>query len=157
MLLTVRHTFAAPPDRVHAMLVDRAFLDHACEQLGADECRTSSGDDVASVMASVPTPDAVRGFLGPRMSARQEYTWDAPGDDGSRTGTLFLTVEGAPVLVNGVTALRPVAAGTAFDLDATLSVSVPLIGTTIERAAAPELQQMLEAQVRLGDAWLARP
>lgn len=157
MRLTVRHTFAAPPDAVHAMFVDSAFLDHACEQLGAEEYRTSSGDDAASVQAWVPTPDSVRGFLGPRMATRQEYTWDIPDADGSRTGTVFLTVEGAPVLVNGVTALRPVATGTTFDLDADLSISVPLIGPTIERVATPEVQQMLQEQVRLGDAWLARP
>lgn len=157
MRLTLRHTFAADPRRVHALLVDQGFLEHTCRELGAREFLVEAGDDESTVAADVPTPDAVRGFLGPLMRTRQEHAWDAAGADGSRTGTVMITVAGAPFLVTGVTALRPVAGGTEYAVDADLSVSVPLIGRTIERSAAPEITGLLQAQARLADTWLARP
>lgn len=156
MRLTIRHTYAADTGRVHAVLVDPAFLEHASRELGATDIRVSATGDEASVTASVPTPEAVRGFLGPRMAVCQEYVWDAAGADGGRTGTMMLTVRGAPMLVNGVATLRPVAAGTEFTLDADLSVSVPLLGRTLETATVPEVRELLESQARLGDAWLTR-
>ena len=156
MRLSLLHTFAADPGRVHAMMVDPDFLEHAARELGADAAATVVVDETTSVSAALPTPSSVRGFLGPRMNARQEYAWDPAAADGSRTGTLFLTVEGAPMMVNGMVALRPSASGTDFVVDADLSVSVPLIGRTLERSAVPDVQRMLAEQALLGDAWLAR-
>ena len=156
MRLSLLHTFAADPGRVHSMLVDPDFLEHAARELGAKDPTAVVGEDSTSVSAAMPTPTSVSGFLGPRMNARQEYECQPAGADGSRTGTLFLTVEGAPMLLNGIVALRPTASGTDFVVDADLSITVPLIGRTLERSAVPDVQRMLEEQARQGDAWLAR-
>lgn len=156
MRVTVRHTFASDPVRVHAMFMDPDFLEHACRRLNAEGCRVSVTGDESAVSAAVPSPDAARGFLGRTMPTRLKYVWQPPAEDGSRTGTVQLTVEGAPVLVTGETALRPVAEGTEFALDADVTVNVPLIGRTVEKATAPELARLFKAQAGIGDAWLAR-
>lgn len=156
MHLSVRHTFAGDTDAVHAVLTDPAFLDHACRELGAVEYATATTDGVTTIDATLAAPLAARGLLGPRLVSRQEYTWGDPASDGSRTGTVRLTVEGFPLRVAGTTALRPAGDATEFVMDADLAVDLPLVGRTVERSAAPELQAMFADQARLGAEWLVR-
>lgn len=156
MHLSVRHTFAADTDAVHVVLTEPAFLDHACRALGAVEYATASTDRLTTIDATLAAPLAARGLLGPRLVSRQEYTWDDPASDGSRAGTVRLTVAGLPLRVAGTTLLRPAGGATEFVMDADLTVDLPLVGRTVERSAAPELQAMFADQARLAAEWLAR-
>lgn len=155
MRLALTHAFAATPDRVHAMFTDTAFLDYACRALEADEFSTQASPEAAVVIASVAAPEVVRRFVGERMGVREEFGWGASAPDGSRDGTLSLVVSGAPVRLMGTLRLTPTASGSEFAVDADFTVAIPLLGATIEKAAAPDVADLLEVQAALGDSWLA--
>lgn len=155
MRFAIEHRFATNPDAVYAMFSDEAFLDHACAALGADEFETSATDDHSVASAVVPAPEAMGRFVGSHMTVRQEFAWDSPVSDGSRQGTMSLSVAGAPVSLTGSTRLAPADAGTVFTLDAVLTVSVPLFGPAVEKMAVPDVSRLLDAQLAVGDTWLA--
>lgn len=155
MHLSTRHTFGADPVRVHALVTDPEFLAHACVEMGATHHQVSATPQASSIVVTVATMAAVRAFLGPTMTVRQEFRWGPALCDGSRAGSMRITVDGAPVLVATRAHLAPAPAGSLVDYEGELTVSVPLVGPQVERAAAPGVLEALAAQERLARAWLA--
>ena len=156
MHLINRQEFPADPARVHAMVTDEAFLAHAAAELGSPDARVAATAARTAVAASIETPPEINAFGGPRLSIVQETTWADAAPDGSRTGTIDLTVAGAPVSVRGTALLAPTPEGSAITYEGDLVVKVPLRGGRIEAAAAPTILEAFEAQGRVGRAWLAR-
>lgn len=156
MHLSARHTFAADPHAVHAMLTDPEFLDFACRRMGASQFTRQASPGATQVTTSAPAPAAVAGFLGSTMRLVQAMTFSDAAADGSRTGTISLTVQGAPLRLVGTTVLSPTASGSVLDYAGELSVDIPLLGRRIEQSAAPEILATLAEQERLATEWLAR-
>ena len=152
MRMTASHLYFADPTVVHSMLIDPAFLRHAAISMGANSASVIDG----GLIAVLPAPDEIVGFVGPTLTLQQRIFWRVAEPDGTRHGTLELTFQDAPVRVSGDTLLAPDAAGTRVDYDGDLRVDIPLLGRTIERKAAPLIHEALDAQFRLGQAWLTR-
>ena len=157
MQLTSRQDFPAPPSDVFAMLTDEAFLRHAATEMGSPDARVAASASRTAVEATIESPAEVRAFVGPTLRILLDVDWGAAEPDGGRAGTFSMTVPGTPVTVAGRTRLAPTASGSELVYDGDLEVKVPLIGGRIEKEAAPAILEALDAQARVGRAWLARP
>ncbi len=92
------HAIASPTPtfrRVPVPLVESGDLSH----------RVSATPDHSAVERTMRTPSVVQRFLGDTLTLLQDIRWNAPAADGSRTGTLDLTVKGMPAKAD-VTASR---------------------------------------------------
>lgn len=156
MQFTNRQEFPADPGSVHAMVTDETFLAHAATEMGAHDATIAATPTRSTVDAFVDSPVEVRLFVGPRLRILQEMTWERPAGDGSRNGTLSITVSGAPLSLTGTARLEPTASGSALTYAGELTADIPFLAGRIEAAAAPAILEALEAQGRVGRTWLTR-
>ncbi len=156
MHLTSRHELPADPDVAYAMLTDPAFLEQAAIASGATDIRVAASDARTAVQATIEAPAQARAFLGPQLSFTQQVTWGARTPDGGRTGQVSIDILRAPASAAGAVTLAPTAAGSVLNWEGELTVSVPLLGATIERQAAPLIVEMLDELGTQARAWLAR-
>lgn len=162
MRVTTEIHYAAIPADVFAMLIDKAFQDRKLSQTGAlswdVEIRADAAGAVVTSRRALPTdqvPDAFRALVGPQITISQTETWGPAGPDGARTGTLVVEVGGAPIKMNATLSLSATGAGTVERVDGELKARVPLIGGKIERSAEPAVRAAIDAEERIGQAWLA--
>lgn len=156
MHLTSRYELPADPDAAFAMLTDEAFLTQAARASGATNVRAAASATRTAVDATVESPTAVRAFAGPQLSFTQTVTWGARNPDGGRTGNVAIDIKGAPASVTGTVRLAPAASGSTLSWDGELTVSVPLVGAAVERAAAPVITETLDALGTQARHWLTR-
>jgi len=160
--VTAEIHYAAGPGDVFAMLTDKSFQDRKLGQTGAFswevEIRLEAGGAVVTSQRAMPTdqvPDAFRALVGAQINITQTETWGPAGPDGGRTGTLVVEVGGTPVRLNGTLSLSADGAGTVEHVNGELKARVPLIGGKIERGAEPAVRAAIDAEERIGQAWLA--
>jgi hypothetical protein len=158
-----RSEFTAGPAEVWAVLVDPAFLVARAERSGAlghDESVTAEGGTtIVTSSRTVGTdrlPQAASRFLGTTAVVDQVERW-APADaDGSRRGQLTLTIRSAPVELTATVVLTAVGTGSAYELTGSLTVRVPLLGGSVEKAALPGLLDLVRSEVELAREWSSR-
>ena len=155
--------YNADPATVFAMLTDQTFQDRKLSQTGAltwdVEVKQENGGAVITSSRALPTdqvPDAFKALVGPQIRIGQTETWGPAAADGSRTGTMTLEVIGAPIHLTSTLSLSATDGGGSVELvDGELKARVPLIGGRIERAAEPAVRAAIDAEQRIGQAWLA--
>ncbi len=146
--------FAASPDAVYAMMTDQGYLEEVCvasESISYDASVNGSSTRSSRTFAS---PESVARFTGPQLTVVEEVAWGEPALDGSRTGTMTMTVLGQPVSLKGSLQLRPGGRGTTVDLNGELKVAIPLLGRKLEQSSAPAVLAGFRTQQRVGDRWL---
>jgi hypothetical protein len=160
--VTAEIHYAAAPGDVFAMLTDKAFQDRKLSRTGALSwevvIRADGSNAVVTSSRALPTdqiPDAFRKLVGSQLTITQTETWGPAGPDGARTGTLVVEVAGAPIRMNSTLSLSASGAGTVEVVDGELKARVPLIGGRIERSAEPAVRAAIDAEERIGQAWLA--
>ncbi|WP_303325187.1 DUF2505 domain-containing protein [Actinomyces radicidentis] len=162
MRKSVTITYPADPARVAAMLADPAYQRRRAARLGLDDADvdvTPSGEGfTATLSGTVPPtrlPSAARRFVRSALSFTVTESWGGPGAEGTRTGALDVAATGAPVRASATGRLAPVAAGTAVTYDVDLSVSVPLVGRSIEDKALSMSGRVVTDEEKRGADWLA--
>lgn len=148
-------TFHADPDRVAAMMSDPAWWQDVYRRVGATTSNESRHGEGVSLDMALPAPSQVRRFVGETLAAHQETAWGAPDTDGSRQGTLTIVPKGMPARAEGIAVLRPVGEGTEVTYRGTFTVSIPLVGGKIEKAAGPHITRAFDVQQEAGNEWLA--
>jgi len=155
-------TYAAAPEAVYAMITDPDFQVRKCIEAGAQqhEAAVSATGDGARVVTKrdLPAdglPDFARSIIGSTLSVTETYEWSGAQDGGSRSGTLTVEVQGAPVAMRSTVRLAAAGAGTAITIDGDLKASIPLLGGKVERAAAPAVVHAIQHEQRTGERWLA--
>ncbi|MDR6862193.1 DUF2505 domain-containing protein [Phycicoccus sp. 3266] len=155
--------YAATPEEVFAVLADVAFQEAKCAATGAISYTASvkaEGDaTVITTERELPAdglPDFARSMVGNTLKVVETQTWEAPGADGARTGTVAMTVPGAPITLKGRLALEPGGPGTVEHLDGDLKASIPLVGGKIEKAASPAIEDAITIEGMTAHEWLAR-
>ncbi len=150
------HEYAAAPASVWKTMSDRDVLEELCRSQHADSFEVTATDALSGVAVTVPSPDAVRRIVGPKLLVRQNIAWNPPAEHGSRTGSFSVEVPGAPVKAGGTVTIAPGGAGTLLEYDGDLTARVPLFGRQIEQAAAEVFLQVLSAQHEIVTQHLAR-
>lgn len=149
-----RAEFAAAPDKVFAMLTDKAFQEQVCERSHSRSHEVTIDGNNVKTSRQLPAPDAARPFTGETLNVVEDVTWAEPGADGSRTAVVTLKVPGQPVSFNGKYQLAAGGAGSTLTFNGQLKVNVPLLGKKLEEAAAPALLAGFTTQEKVGADWL---
>lgn len=154
MQISTSHEYAATPDQVAEMLLDRDFLEKVAARAGATSATIHTGGLSAELTLHLNPPAAVAGFIGKELCFTQEMSWDEPGEQ-PRTGNVEVTVHGMPVTMNAQGRLTATEGGCLASYEGELTVRVPLIGKKLEREAEPFIRAALDAQAEVGKEWLA--
>ena len=153
------------------MVTNEDFQNLKCQATGALShtvtiVTTVDGGAVVTTIRVLPTDtmsEAIRSFLGASLNVTQVETWGSIEPDGGRAGTVSVDIAGAPVRFRGTASLRAVAkdasagaaAGTVETVDGELKASVPFIGSSVEKAAAPAISSAIKVEQECGTAWLS--
>lgn len=166
MRITYEHRFAAPLDKVVAMMGDDEFAGIRARATGAQACdafvdHVEDGSFTVVMRCTMPAtaiPSEFRSFVGSSIAVRYTEVWSAPEDHGEladREGTFAFEIPGTPGHARGAVVLRADGDGTAFGLAGDVHAPVPLVGAMVERAVAAAIEKGLPAELAAGDAWLA--
>jgi hypothetical protein len=163
MKIATTMEYAATPDEVFAVLADQAFQEAKCAATAAVKysasVKESAGSTIITTERILPAgdlPDFAKNMVGDTLKVVETQTWGAASADGSRTGTVEMSVAGAPVALNGKLALAPGGPGSIEHLDAELKAKIPLIGGKIEKAAAKPIEEAIDIEAATVKEWLAR-
>lgn len=149
--------YDASPDEVFAMLGEAVFRERVCEAQHVTECTTTVDgvDGTMSVMVdqkrpSEGIPSFAKKFVGDTIHIKQREEWSTPTD-----AALDVTIPGKPAHMKGTITLRPDGDGTVETVSGDLKVGLPLVGGKIEVLVAELFEHALQAEHRVGTAWLA--
>jgi Protein of unknown function (DUF2505) len=148
--------FAAPPADVYAMMTDQRYLEEVCVASDSISYHVSAAGPTTQTSRTLPAPESAARFTGPQLTVNDEIVWGDPSSDGSRSGTVTMTVLGQPVTFKGGIRLSPGGRGSVVDVRGDLKVAIPLLGRKLEEAAAPAVMAGYRTQQEVGDRWLAR-
>jgi Protein of unknown function (DUF2505) len=148
--------FAAPPAEVYAMMTDQRYLEEVCVASDSISYHVSAAGSTTQTSRTLPAPESAARFTGPQLTVNDEIVWGDPSFDGSRSGTVTMTVLGQPVTFKGGIRLSPGGHGSVVDVRGDLKVAIPLLGRKLEEAAAPAVMAGYRTQQEVGDRWLAR-
>ncbi|MGA4668630.1 DUF2505 domain-containing protein [Propionibacteriaceae bacterium Y1923] len=155
MQINSQQSYAATPDQVFAMMTDEAYLAACCDRFGAKERTIEVNGSTTTVKMKLPAPAQVQKFVGATMPLNQVITWGEATVDGTRSGTLQMSIDKMPVKVAGTAVMRPGGEGTEVVYTTELDVKIPLVGKKLEAEAAPVAQRALDAQQQVGRDYLA--
>ena len=149
---------AAPPDRVHAVLTDEAFLRETTAALGSRLEEATADGTTTRVRMVAPTagiPAMFARFVAPEIPVTDTRTWRADGDGWHCDLDVRAEVFGRKVEVRGVRRLEPDGAGTRSVVTAEARVDAPLVGRQAEGAVRQLVEGVLRREAELLDARLA--
>jgi hypothetical protein len=160
MDLRTEQRYDADPSTVFAMLTNEVFLARKAQATGAlrhEAAVVRDGDRVTVRLLRVmppEVPDLVRRFVGDTIDLDQTDTWEPAAADGSRTGSIRITMGGAPVQLTGNMRLTPTTTGSQTNIDAQIKAAIPLFGGKIEKAVHDALLEAARMEEEAGRAWL---
>jgi uncharacterized protein DUF2505 len=151
------------PEQVYAMSCSKEFQERKCADAGALSWHvtvSADGDDtVVRTKRKLPTvgfPSLIRKIVPSGVTSTETVTWAPAAADGSRSGALHVDFHGAPARMHGTVHIVALAAGRAeVFLAAEFTALVPLIGSKIEKLAAPIITGVIDAEEETGKAWVA--
>jgi hypothetical protein len=147
--------FAAQPAAVYAMMTDQKYLDEVCVASGSLSHNVSVDGSTTRTSRTLHAPDSAARFTGPQLTVNEEVVWGGPSSDGSRSGTVTMTVLGQPVKFRGKIQLSAGGRGSVVDISGELKVAIPVLGKKLEESAAPAVTEGYKKQQEVGDRWLA--
>jgi len=152
--------YDAPPERVFAMLCDKAWRERVCEESRAlrwdvrvDPRRDGATVTVVRVLPA-QVPDVVKSMVGETIETVQTERWGPAGADGSRHGDFHVQIKGQPATVTGEVRLEPSGSGTRQAVVGDVRVKIPFIGKRIEPEIAKAIRAGIGVEHRLGVAYL---
>jgi hypothetical protein len=147
--------FAATPEEVYAMMTDQAYLEEVCVASQSISYDVSVTGGSTRTSRTLSAPESAARFTGPQLTVVEEVQWADAAGDGSRTGSMTMTVVGQPVRLTGQLRIAPGGRGATVGLDGELKVNVPLLGRKLEESSAPAVLAGFRTQQQVGDRWLA--
>jgi hypothetical protein len=149
--------YDATPEQVFAMLSEAAFRERVCEAQHATEA-TATIDGVDDTMTvhvdqkrpSQGIPSFAQKFVGDTIHIAQHEEWSGPTE-----AALEVSIPGKPGHLTGTVRLRPEGGSTVETVAGELKVAIPMVGAKLEKLIAGMLTEALQAEERVGKAWLA--
>ncbi|BBH18510.1 hypothetical protein Back2_27970 [Nocardioides baekrokdamisoli] len=148
------NTYAAPIERVRAMLNDPAFREQVATRVGALSCSAAFGNGKLVVREEQPVqgvPAFAKKFAGGATTVIHTEIWDEAGT----SATITLETPGKPITQAGSVALTEAAGVTTHSYTLEVSASVPLIGGKLEKLVADLTTAGLVTEGQVGAEWLA--
>lgn len=150
--------FPADPVRAYALVTDQAYVVAVAEATGGQDVAVTvedrDGGAVVTSCRSLPArlPSYARALVGDTLRLTEVRTYGPASEDGSRTGTVRVDFDGAPVTIEGTLSLTPSPMGSVCAMSASVRASVPFVGGKVERFAAEQVQAFLakETEVAFG-------
>lgn len=149
--------YDASPAEVFAMLGDASFREQVCEAQRVTESTVEidgAGDSMTVKIdqhrPSQGIPSFAKKFVGDSIHIAQREEWSNATD-----AVLDVTIPGKPGHLKGTVTLRPDGDGTIETVSGELKVHIPLVGGKIEGLIIEIFEHALEAEQRVGKAWLA--
>jgi hypothetical protein len=137
------------------MMTDQRYLEEVCVASGSISYNVSVAGSTTQTSRTLPAPESAARFTGPQLTVNEEVLWGDMSSDGSRSGTVTMTVLGQPVALKGGIRLSLGGRGSEVDVRGELKVAVPLLGRKLEESAAPAVMAGYRTQQAVGDNWLA--
>lgn len=145
----------ATPAQVFAIIRDDDFRAEVCEKIHSVAYEVSAEDTAdggarIQIDRTMPAemPDFIKKLTGETVEVRQVETWGPAAADGSRQGTVRLTIKNQPASMDGTMTIRGTATGAELVVDGELKVKIPLIGKKVE----PEVAKAIVAALRVESA-----
>lgn len=155
MDIATRAELPTDPATAYAMLTDEEYLTRVCRASRAKRFEVSVDGDTTRTQRVLDAPSAAAKFTGPDLEVVEEIVWGAAEADGTRAGTIHISVPGQPVTMKGRTRLSASGAATVYAVEGDLKVNIPLLGKKLEQAAAPAVLAAVDVHQEVGTAWLA--
>jgi hypothetical protein len=166
MRIHSEHRFRAGTDQVFDVLGRESFHQQVCRATGAVDFRvqvrheqapeTDAVGIIIRIERTLPTdqvPDFVRSLVGTTLQISEVHRWE-PTDDGTHSGEITATVDGAPVRLVAALRLSPEDGGCRYTVDGELTASIPLLGSRVAKAAEPAVRSAIDAQFAVAESWL---
>lgn len=148
--------YEAPLDDVYAVLTDPAFREFAARRAGVLEVTVDvqqQGDGHAVRLEQVQpvqgVPGFARKFAGETTDVVVAEEWSSP-----RSATLVVDTPGKPTRVEGSHTLSESGGRTTHKVDGRVTVSVPLIGSKLEKVMGDLFVRGREQESRAVQEWL---
>lgn len=144
--------YAAPADKVYALLTDPKWLEARCLALGelsATVKAKKSGGGVTITMrrrVKRDLPGLVAKVLASEAELVFEEVWSPADAGGKRTGTLAMDAAGQPVRMTASFELVPSGKGCVYRIAHKCKSSVPLIGLAVEKFALSQIESGCAAE-----------
>ncbi|MGY1772498.1 DUF2505 domain-containing protein [Blastococcus sp. SYSU D00813] len=158
MPIDVSTVHAAPPDRVHAVLTDEAFLRATTDALGARLQEATSDGTTTRVRMLAPTagvPAVFARFVAREVAVTDTRRWRRDGEGWRCDVDVRAEVFGRTVEVRGERRLAPDGDGTRSTVTAEARVDAPLVGRQAEGAVRQLVEVVLRREAEALDARLA--
>ena len=147
--------FAAEPDRVYAMMIDRDYLEQVCVASHSSAYDVSVTGAKTKTSRTLESPAAAAKFTGPHLTVIEEVTWGPAAGDGSRVGDMKLTVSGQPVALNGTMTISARGAGQHTSADGPAEGRDPAARTQARGVRRPGRARRVQDPPQGGADWLA--
>lgn len=155
-------SYAAPADRVFAMLLDPQFQEAKCAATGAlshsvkvEQQGSSDVIETRREMATDGLPDNVARLVGNTLKIVETQQWGDAAGDGSRTADLEVAISGLPINYIGQIRMTPDGDTTTMHVLGDLRARIPLVGKKVETAAAPAIAGGVRIEAHTGQEYLA--
>ncbi len=149
-----------PPAEMFEMICTKAYQERKCVDAGALSYDVSivRTDDGAVIKAKrkMPTigfPALLRKFLPAGVVSTETVSWGPAAPDGSRAADLHVSFHATPASLNGTIRIVAAGPGSSVLVEAQFKANVPLVGSKVERIAAPIILGVIDAEEATGQAW----
>ena len=154
MQISARHNYAATPDQILQMMADQIWLTEVARRAGAQEWATSVDEAGSHVLAALPAPSRAQPFTGPMMKIDLTIRWN-PVTAGTSDGRITVVKPGMPAAMSGTAHLTTDGTLSVVDYLAEFTITIPLLGKTLEQAAAPYVRRVVDIQQSVGNDYFA--
>lgn len=150
--------FQGTPAQVVQMLCDSTYLDLKCSESPEYDHSVKTEGDVTEILVTrvlnADLPDIARSLLGNQLSITEVQRWNHLDINQRATGTLQITIKGAPAQISGTLDLHECPTGTCIDVTAKISVAIPIFGSKAESFIAQEVTDICAHEESVGNKWL---
>lgn len=157
--MTSKLAFNASPATVWRMLTAVEYSDFKRAQSSDFGYEIEALDQGTRITITRPIttelPGPAAALLGTNPQVVEIQTWSLPQPDESRDALLEINILGAPATIAGHAHLDYSAGVTCVDINISISVAIPLFGSTAEQLIKTELEKYIQLEQELGNRWLA--
>lgn len=148
----VKFTYKQDPDTVFKFLSDPATVRARSEAFGERgmQITESNGTITNRREVDADVPAIAKKVLKPTNTVTEVKAWNAA----TKTATMSVDIQGAPIKVAGNIRLTPSGTGTEYTVDFQVTCKIPLIGGQIEKHATGQTEDGMRREYEWNKARL---